>query len=104
MKTENNFIDYEIDLPINGGTGKNIENAIVINELARDSYGEVECIIVEYIARCFDKKLNVIGEKLKTENGRYYDVMYIREDNESKDGFKFKLYFDITECLDRNNP
>ncbi len=82
-------------LPIRGGIGNSIDNAIIINEGVED-YTAVEHEVLKKLFRLFGKKWEIGKQELIEKDGRSYDKISVVFDNEPN--VLRNHYFDITDC------
>jgi hypothetical protein len=86
---------FEIDLPIAGGYGNSVEDAIIIEcETSKDGIA-MEYKIVNYLMLLLDKSGNLERQELVHEEDKQYDkiIMSMEEDPETF----YEFYFDITK-------
>jgi hypothetical protein len=93
---------FGVDLPISGGIGNSIDNAVVIEHTPLNDYVSVEHQVLKYIALgrgLLDWK--IISQQLLFENGKSLDKLQVKVIFK-KDGQLFEStenhYFDITDC------
>ncbi|MFZ4402112.1 MAG: hypothetical protein ACOYO1_18930, partial [Bacteroidales bacterium] len=77
-------------------------NPILIKLDEQDNYLDFENFVVFLKALSSGKHLCVKQKGLKQIEGKYYDILYVEEISSSEKRIKFRLVFDVTECLGKN--
>lgn len=99
------------EMPISGGMGNSIENAIVIKRTKPlNDYVSIQYHVMRYIAlgRCYHS-CNIIKQQLLFQDGKIFDkldVVIILNENGQWIKKVETFYFDISECygLEKENP
>jgi len=98
------FLTFGEELPIKGGKGINIENAIIIERTSpMNDYVSIEHQILKYLG--IARRLitwNIVKQQLLVQNDRTYDIFelnVITDQNEQWVAQTEYFYFDITECF-----
>ena len=98
------FLTFGEELPIKGGKGINIENAIIIKRTSpMNDYVSIEHQILKYLG--IARRLitwNIVMQQLLVQNDRTYDIFelnVISDQNEQWVAQTEYFYFDITECF-----
>ena len=79
---------------------KLIKNLILIKLDENDNYLYFENFIVNLLAIKRGKNFYVKQKELKKIDGKYFDILYVEEEFTLENRIKFKLFFDVSECLD----
>jgi hypothetical protein len=94
--------DFGVALPISGGTGNSIENAIIIHRVGINDYVGTE----HFILKCLGKGRRIIwrflGQELLSHNNKIIDKIKIETKEETESEIITQIenyYFDITECF-----
>jgi hypothetical protein len=94
--------DFDMDLPISGGTGQSRDNPIIIHRRIPNDYTSVEYDILRCLGIGRGIEWKVLQQALLSHNGRSIDQLKI-ETIESRDDEIItqveNYYFDVTECL-----
>jgi len=98
------FLTFGEELPIKGGKGINMENAIIIERTSpMNDYVSIEHQILKYLG--IARRLitwNIVMQQLLVQNDRTYDIFelnVISDQNEQWVAQTEYFYFDITECF-----
>jgi len=98
------FLTFGVELPIKGGKGINMENAIIIERTSpMNDYVSIEHQILKYLG--IARRLitwNIVKQQLLVQNDRTYDIFelnVITDQNEQWVAQTEYFYFDITECF-----
>jgi hypothetical protein len=98
------FLTFGEELPIKGGKGINMENAIIIERTSpMNDYVSIEHQILKYLG--IARRLitwNIVKQQLLVQNDRTYDIFelnVITDQNEQWVAQTEYFYFDITECF-----
>lgn len=93
---------FQINLPITGGNGKSIEDAIVM--LEDENYVHNESVVLEYLGfyRFVDWK--VLGQKLLCCGDKRFDCITISvsEVVDKSEVWTEEFFFDVSNCLGDN--
>ena len=95
--------EFGVDLPIRGGVGRSIEDAIIIEYQGPiNDYIGMEYEVLKYIFSKPNSKWQILGQELIFEEGKSIDKLTI--EMQPLSGGKFLIpfhscYFDITECF-----
>lgn len=98
------FQAFGVTLPIRGGMGNSMENAVIIERsLPFNDYVSIEHEVLNFIAKGRDlHSWKKVGQQLLFENGKTYDKLEVNVVI-NQDGKLFQQtenhYFDITECF-----
>ena len=98
------FQVFGVTLPIKGGMGDSMENAVIIERtLPFNDYVSIENEVVDFIAKGRElHSWNKIKQQLLFENGKTYDKLEVNV-LMNQDGKLFQqtenYFFDITECF-----
>lgn len=87
--------DFGIDLPISGGNGKSMGDAIIIDKATRDYVG-IEYFIVKLIYEMIGKTWETQRQVLRSENNRNYDQLIVKVYNPDGSTHLTDFWFDIT--------
>ena len=98
------FLTFGEELPIKGGKGNNMENAIIIERTSpMNDYVSIEHQILKYLG--IARRLitwNIVKQQLLVQNNRTYDIFelnVISDQNEQWVAQTEYFYFDITACF-----
>jgi hypothetical protein len=94
--------DFGVDLPIHGGFGNSIENAVVINRRGLNDYVSVEYSFLRCIGRGRGIEWKLLNQQLVHQDGRTYDKMKIETTELTPTEVITTIenyYFDITDCF-----
>ena len=98
------FQAFGVTLPIRGGMGNSMENAVIIERsLPFNDYVTIEHEVLNFIAKGRDlHSWKKVGQQLLFENGKTYDKLEVNVVI-NQNGKLFQQtenhYFDITECF-----
>lgn len=96
--------DFDIDLPIKGGTGGSIENPVILaKEWAHMDYVNIEHVYLKCIGIGRGIKWRTISQEVMIHNGRTVDKIRIETEETTETEIITQTeayYFDITECMD----
>ncbi|MBK8954280.1 MAG: hypothetical protein IPM34_01810 [Saprospiraceae bacterium] len=96
--------DFRISLPISGGFGNSLENAIIIHREGINDYVGTEHIILECLGIGRRIQWKKLGQELLTQNNKIIDKIKIetKQLTETEEISQIEnYYFDITECFKR---
>ena len=96
--------DFCVDLPISGGTGNSVRNAVVIHYMQPNIYVSVEYAYLKYIGIGKGISWIRISQELFDLDNRTYDKLKIKTVLETDTEVITQIenfYFDITECFGR---
>jgi len=95
--------EFGVDLPIRGGDGRSIEDAIIIEYQGPiNDYIGMEYEVLKYIFSKPNSKWQILGQELIFEEGKSIDKLTIEMQPLSGGEFLIPFhscYFDITECF-----
>lgn len=96
--------DFKVDLPISGGFGNSIDNAIIIHKFGINDYVGTEHFILECLGKGRKIKWKILEQQILSHDGKTIDKIKI--ETIQKTFFKKitqieNYYFDITECFRR---
>lgn len=94
--------DFGVEIPISGGFGNSLENAIIIHRVGINDYVETEHFILECLGKGRRIKWKVLRQELLFHNNKTVDKIKIetRQYTESEIITQIEsYYFDITECF-----
>lgn len=86
--------NFSLDLPISGGDGSSIEEAIVIELGKNEDWSDVEYTVLTYIL--WTKKWKIIDTSYLEKNGKHYDKVKIEWDEDKN--LLHNYYFDVTKA------
>lgn len=95
-------LDFGVDLPISGGFGNSVDNAIIIHRTDLNDYVQTEYFILNCLGkgRCIEWK--GVGQELLFHNHRKIDKIKIETIETTRNEIITQIenyYFDITECF-----
>jgi hypothetical protein len=97
--------DFGVDLPISGGFGSSVENAVVLEyEGGSNDYVGTEYAYLKYIGLGRGIKWKTLKQELVLEDNRKFDMIKIETKQITDDEIITQVenyYFDITECFGR---
>lgn len=96
---------FGVELPISGGTGNSIDNAIIIHREGMNDYVGTEYAILKYIGKVRNIEWKTLGQELLNHNNRKFDKIKIETKETTVSETKTQVenyYFNITECFDLN--
>jgi len=98
------FQVFGVSLPIRGGMGNSLENAVIIERsLPFNDYVSIEHEVLNFIAKGRDlHSWKKVGQELMFENGKTYDKLLVNvviNQNGKLVQQTENHYFDITECF-----
>jgi len=88
--------EFKIDMPISGGNGNSMDDAIKIDKECRD-WSAVEYSCLKYINQLMNRSWKLKEQSLMEKNGRQYDQMKLKIDGD--DNSFYNYYFDITDHI-----
>ena len=94
--------DFGVKLPISGGFGNSIDNAIIIHREEINDYVGTEHFILKCLGKGRRIEWKILGQELHNHNNKEIDKIKIetKEVTESKIITQIEnYYFDITECF-----
>lgn len=105
MTLKSRFIDlYNVDMPIKGGIGNSLDNAIIIERTERNDYVSLEYSILNLIGRMRGMTWKTQKQSLLDKDGKKYDKLTIKTclDLGNKQLTQVEsYYFDVTACIDQ---
>ena len=99
--------DFGVNLPISGGWGNSLENAVVVEYGIPNDYVSVEYAYLKYLGIGRGIQWRVVSQELVFREARKYDKIKIetlREDGDKTIRHVENYYFDITDCFGRQQP
>ncbi|MCE1166322.1 MAG: hypothetical protein LWX07_13065 [Bacteroidetes bacterium] len=88
---------FNEDLPISGGIGNSMSDAVII-ELEKTSEGiQLEYIVAQYILALAEIEADFIKQELHRIAEKRYDKLIYKIKSEKGRGTELGLYFDITK-------
>ena len=94
---------FNVDLPIRGGMGNSIEEAVVLESAGPlNDYVSLEYQIMDLISTGRDVSWKLERQELLVKDGRRYDKLMVAVKGINGNPMPFVLenhYFDITECV-----
>ena len=88
--------EFNIDMPISGGNGNSMDDAIKIDKEHKD-WSAVEYSCLKYINQLMNRSWKLKEQSLMEKNGRQYDQMKLKIDGD--DNSFYNYYFDITDHI-----
>lgn len=96
--------DFDVDLPISGGTGNAITNPIVVHREVPNDYVGVEYAILKFLGIGRGIGWKMLSQKLMHHENRVIDkvrIETVRTTPAEEERTVEAYYFDITECYGR---
>lgn len=96
---------FQIDLPIQEGSGEDLCSAIKIEYTGPAMFVAVQYEVLELIFRERDLEWEVHEQRLHRENGRIYDVVQVivlKDNDEHYPQLIENYHFDITDCIEKD--
>ncbi len=93
-----------VDLPIEGGNGTSLEEAIVIRKRKGHDIYSVESAVLKYLYERYCLAQELVKQELLSREGRIYDrfVSFCQyKENKPDEIDLVNVYFDITDCWNR---
>jgi hypothetical protein len=97
--------DFGIELPISGGFGNSIDNAIIIHRSGINDYVGTEHFILECLGKGRRIKWKILGQELLHHNNKMVDKIKLQTKEVTETELVTQMenyYFDITECFGIN--
>ncbi len=94
--------DFGVELPISGGYGNSIENAIIIQKDGINDYIGTEHFILKCLGIGRQIKWKILGQELINLNNTKIDKIKIETEELTESEIITQIenyYFDITECF-----
>jgi hypothetical protein len=94
--------DFSVNLPISGGFGNSIDNAIIIHRDGLNDYVTTEHFILECLGKGRRIEWKIIGQELHTYDNKSIDKIKIETKKVAESEIVTQIenyYFDITECF-----
>ena len=94
--------DFNLELPISGGTGDSKDTAIIIHRAACQDYVKMEYQILYCICKNRGMAFEKIGQELHKHHDRYLDKINIETTRQTETQTITQVenyYFDVTECF-----
>ena len=94
--------DFGVELPILGGFGNSIENAVIIQRAGINDYAGLEHLILGCIGKGRQIKWKILGQELINHNNKKIDKIKIETEHLTEIEIITQIenyYFDITECF-----
>lgn len=99
--------DFDLDLPISGGSGLSIDDPVVIERSGINDYVSTEHTLLKYLAKKRQVQYELVGQALLSHQGRRLDRITIQTIDSSTEGVRGETahyYFDITDCFPVSIP
>lgn len=94
------FQNFGVELPIAGGVGNSIENAVVIQYEIPNNYVSMEYLYLKYIGFGRGISWKTIRQEYFERDGKHYDKITIEvTPSEKEEPHHENFYFDITDCF-----
>lgn len=93
--------DFKVELPISGGFGNSIENAIIIHRTDLNDYVQTEYFILNCLGKGRGIEWKLIRQELKTYDNKKIDKIKIETKQVTAREIITQIenyYFDITDC------
>ncbi len=94
--------DFGVELPISGGFGNSMDNAVIIHRIGINDYVGTEHFILECLGKGRGIEWKILGQELLSHNDKKIDKINI----ETKQTKELEIitqienyYFDISECF-----
>lgn len=94
--------DFRVDLPISGGFGNSIDNAIIIHRNAINDYVGTEHFILKGLGIGRRIEWKILGQELLTHDSKKIDKIKIETKQLTEGEIITQIenyYFDITDCF-----
>ena len=94
--------EFNVNLPIKGGDGANIESPIIIDISQKYSYVSLEKICINYACRSIQMEWILLKQELIIHEGKYIDVIKIGVSANGDFANIFEAtnyFFDISDCF-----
>lgn len=94
--------DFNVNLPISGGFGNSIDNAIIIHRDIINDYVGTEYTILKFLGIGRGITWKILRQELLSHNGRKIDKIKIETKQVTENEIITQIenyYFDITECF-----
>jgi len=93
---------FGIILPISGGSGRNIDDPLLINHVNKFSAVFLEYDYLKYMAKCRNIEYQRTRQVLLFHNERIIDLLYITI-TEGNASYEENYYFDISESYRKDD-
>jgi len=96
---------FQINLPITGGNGMSIEDAIILEVTEENDYVATEYEVLKFLGYCRSILWKSLGQTLICLDDKKYDCLKIRTSdlmNRNVSDWIEEYYFDITDCMGIN--
>jgi hypothetical protein len=96
---------FLIDLPIKGGSGESIVDAIILEITEENDYVATEYEVLKFLGYCRSILWKSLGQTLICVDDKKYDCLKIRVSdlmNRNVSDWIEEYYFDITDCFIKN--
>jgi hypothetical protein len=94
--------DFQVELPISGGTGNSIDNSIIIHRVGINDYTGTEHFILDCLGKGRRIKWRILGQELLFHENKKIDKIKIETQQVAGTEIITQVenyYFDITECF-----
>jgi hypothetical protein len=94
--------DFQVELPISGGTGNSIDNPIIIHRVGINDYTGTEHFILDCLGKGRRIKWRILGQELLFHENKKIDKIKIQTQQVAGTEIITQVenyYFDITECF-----
>lgn len=88
---------FGVDLPIKGGHGNSLDDAIIIDKVYED-WSDVMYTCLRLINRLFNRSWKLVKQTRLEQDGRTYDQVVLEVNGDSVNYYTF--YFDVTDHKD----
>ncbi|MEO7044254.1 MAG: hypothetical protein ABI091_03030 [Ferruginibacter sp.] len=95
-------IDRGINLPILGGSGKSIDDAIIIEKSEEYNCVNVEYILLDFFCEVIGNEWKLLEQHLSHHNDRRIDILKIETTQIVVEEIIIEIenyYFDVTDCF-----
>lgn len=94
--------DFGVELPISGGYGNAIENAIIIHRIGMNDYVGTEHFILKCLGKGRGIEWKILGQELLSHDDKKIDKIKIETKETTEHEIITQIenyYFDISECF-----
>ena len=94
---------FNVDLPISGGMGNSIEQAVILESAGPlNDYVSLQYQVMDLIAKGRDVSWELKGQELIVKDGRKYDKLMVAVKGINGNPMPLQIeyhYYDITKCM-----
>jgi hypothetical protein len=94
---------FKEDLPISGGMGNSIEQAVILESAGLlNDYVSLECHVMDLISKGRDVSWELKGQELIVKDGRKYDKLMVAVKGINGNPMPLQIeyhFYDITNCM-----